>query len=375
MLHIHIYIYLYIWVHIHYNICIYIYIYAYPPWHPHSFLFFSTASRSQAHRLLLGRRCDGHRWWQTAKLAPLRWKAMRWTDHGILYSIDYPWFVVLSIGYQVHGIIVYVDLSIYHGIVLIYGLWISINQRKLGSNTSVLRTNRILRLEMMKGGARLRLDLDEGWCETLHDITIHHIETWPWWRVVWDFTWHNNTSHWDLTLMKGCVRLYMKGGVRVHEGWRREVVTKGSGDEGKWWRREVVTKGSGDDGKWWRREVVTKGSGDDGKWWRREVVTMGSGDEGKWWRREVVTKGSGDDGKWTKGSGDDGKWWRREVVTEGSGDDGKWWRREVMMKGSGDEGKWWRREVVTKGSGAHWNGCMGFVLGRKPEHETLCFSV
>ena len=52
-----------------------------------------------------------------------------------------------------------------------------INQRKLGSNTSVLRTNRILRLEMMKGGARLRLDLDEGWCETLHDITIHHIET------------------------------------------------------------------------------------------------------------------------------------------------------------------------------------------------------
>ena len=27
---------------------------------------------------------------------------------------------------------------------------------------------------MMKGGARLRLDLDEGWCETLHGITIHH---------------------------------------------------------------------------------------------------------------------------------------------------------------------------------------------------------
>ena len=47
-------------------------------------------------------------------------------------------------------------------------------QRKLGSNTSVLRTNRILRLEMMKGGARLRLDLDEGWCETLHYITIYH---------------------------------------------------------------------------------------------------------------------------------------------------------------------------------------------------------
>ena len=50
----------------------------------------------------------------------------------------------------------------------------AIDQRKLGSNTSVLRTNRILRLEMMKGGARLRLDLDEGWCQTLHYITIYH---------------------------------------------------------------------------------------------------------------------------------------------------------------------------------------------------------
>ena len=30
---------------------------------------------------------------------------------------------------------------------------------------------------MMKGGARLRLDLDEGWCETLHYITIHQKTT------------------------------------------------------------------------------------------------------------------------------------------------------------------------------------------------------
>ena len=175
-------------------------------------------------------------------------------------------------------------------------------------------------------------------------------------------------------------------------GWRREVMMKGSGDKGKWWRREVVTKGSGDEGKWWRREVTTKGSGDEGKWWRREVVTKGSGDEGKWWRREVwrrkevVTKGSGDEGK----CDDERKWWRREVVTKGSGDEGKWWRREVVTKGSGDEGKWWGRGVVTKGSGeeGEWwgrgvqialewlhEGCMGYVLGRKPEHETLCFSV
>ena len=31
----------------------------------------------------------------------------------------------------------------------------------------------LMELTMMKGGARVRLDLDEGWCETLHYITIH----------------------------------------------------------------------------------------------------------------------------------------------------------------------------------------------------------
>ena len=58
-----------------------------------------------------------------------------------------------------------------------------------------------------------RIDRDEGWCETLHYITIHQkrIDLGTWWR------------------------------------W--EVVTKGSGEEGKCWRR-----GSGG-----RREVVMKG--------------------------------------------------------------------------------------------------------------------
>ena len=37
-------------------------------------------------------------------------------------------------------------------LVIILGLYFLLHQRKLGSNTSVLRTNRILRLEMMKGG-------------------------------------------------------------------------------------------------------------------------------------------------------------------------------------------------------------------------------
>ena len=33
------------------------------------------------------------------------------------------------------------------------------------------------------------------------------------------------------------------------------------------------------------------------------VVTKGSGEEGKWWRRKVVTKGSGEEG-----SDDEGEW-------------------------------------------------------------------
>ena len=198
-------------------------------------------------------------------------------------------------------------------------------------------------------------------------------------------------------------------------GWRREVMMKGSGDEGKWWGREVVEKGSGDEGMWLRWEVVRKGSGEEGKWWRREVVKKGSDDEGEWWRREVVRKGSGEEGKW----------WRREVVKEGSGEEGKWWWR------GGDEGKWWVGEEagarnlvffrvkwlqpamkgtscvrrVRLGSfGSFYvfcnNGCscvrssvrflklwlqialewlheccMPCVVERKPEHETLCFSV
>ena len=189
----------------------------------------------------------------------------------------------------------------------------------------------------------------------------------------------------------------------------------GSGDEGKWWGREVVEKGSGDEGMWLRWEVVRKGSGEEGKWWRREVVKKGSDDEGEWWRREVVRKGSGEEGKW----------WRREVVKKGSGEEGKWWWR------GGDEGKWWVGEEagarnlvffrvkwlqpamkgtscvrrVRLGSfGSFYvfcnNGCscvrssmrflklwlqialewlheccMPCVVGRKPEHETLCFSV
>ena len=83
---------------------------------------------------------------------------------------------------------------------------------------------------MMKGGARLRLDLDEGWYETLHDITIHHkgidLDE-GWCETLHDITIHQKrvdldegwceTLHYitiqyitkGLTLMKGGVRLYM----------------------------------------------------------------------------------------------------------------------------------------------------------------------
>ena len=36
----------------------------------------------------------------------------------------------------------------------------------------------LMELTMMKGGARVRLDLDEGWCEPLHYMTIQSDEGW-----------------------------------------------------------------------------------------------------------------------------------------------------------------------------------------------------
>ena len=177
-------------------------------------------------------------------------------------------------------------------------------QRKWGSNTSVLRTNR-----------NVRLDIDEGRCETWHHITIHHK------RIIgYDTGWWRRAAVTREMVTKGSGET--KGNGDEGKWWGREVVTLGSGDFGKWWRREC-----GDFGKWWLREVVTKGSGEEGKWWLREVVRKGSGDEGKWWGREVVSKGSGE----TKGNGDEGKWWGREVVTLGSGDEGS-----AVTLGSGD---------------------------------------
>ena len=122
-------------------------------------------------------------------------------------------------------------------------------QRKLGSNLPSYG-----QIELWDSTSHNNT-LHEGWCETVHHITIHHKTI-----IGYDIGW-----------------------------WGREVVTKGSGDEeGVRWLWEVVTKGSGDEGKWWRREVVRKGSGDEKKWWWRE-----------WWIWEGATKGSVDLGrKW-----------------------------------------------------------------------------
>ena len=130
-----------------------------------------------------------------------------------------------------------------------------------------------------------RIDLDEGWCATLHYTTQCIRKDWPWWRVVWDFIIHNNTSEkkwpwWrvvcDFTLHNNThyITIHQKR-IDIDEG---RCETKGSGDEGRWWQSEVATLGSGDEGS-----VVTLWSGD-----YREVLTKGSVDEGNAEKRIVM---------------------------------------------------------------------------------------
>ena len=61
---------------------------------------------------------------------------------------------------------------------------------------------------MMKGGARVRLDLDEGWCETLHYIAIHQK------RIDFDEGWCE-TLHY-ITIHNKRIRSYA---VDLDEGW------------------------------------------------------------------------------------------------------------------------------------------------------------
>ena len=155
--------------------------------------------------------------------------------YDIWYLINDIWYMIFDIWY------------------MIFDTWyLMYDQRKLGSNLLSYGQIELWYLTSQnnrctQGGVRLYITNN-----TSHNITSQNTTS------------HNNTSN---------------------NNTSREVVamTKG-GDEGKWWRREVVTWGSDDSGKWWPREVVTQGSGDEGS----------GDDEGKWWASEVVTLGSGD---------------------------------------------------------------------------------
>ena len=155
-------------------------------------------------------------------------------------------------------------------------------------------------------------------------------------------------------------------------------------NEGKWWRREVVTKGSGDEGKWWRREVVRKGSGD--RSWSGDRSCMNVACSVLWGGSRSGMAASRSHGlscgeeagarnlvffrvKWLHATmqGATCGWGRfmRELVpplcsaTSGC----------VCLRSSMLFLKLWLQIAL------EWlhECCMGFVLGRKPEHETLYF--
>ena len=84
--------------------------------------------------------CRGKAWtWEPAQLAEEHSKR----SHGKMTRL-----VEEAIPYR-HASCMIITITITIIIITIKYIY---NQRKLGSNTSVLRTNRILRLEMMKGG-------------------------------------------------------------------------------------------------------------------------------------------------------------------------------------------------------------------------------
>ena len=179
-------------------------------------------------------------------------------------------------------------------------------------------------LTMMKGGAR---------CNNTSCVNTPE-KNWLWWRVVRDVTIHHVSIH--------------QKRIDYDEGW---CAMKGSGEEGKWWRWEVMRKGSGGDGKWWGREVRSDGIADD-----EEVMRKGSGDDGKWWGREVVTMGSGEEEKW---------WGMADRIGVFCKNGCSCVRNSMRFL------KLWLQIAL------EWlhECCMGNVVGRKPEHETLCFSV
>ena len=159
----------------------------------------------------------------------------------------------------------------------------------------------------------------------------------------------------DFYLMKGGVRLYIWW-LLPDEGWREtlHLITC------TWWR--VVWDFTSHDFylmKGGVRLYIWQLLPDEGRCETLHLMTF------TWWR--VV---------WDFTSCKDlGKQWPREVVTKGSGDLGIWLHdcchvllpcllrhrvRHVMLQNA----LWWLHSC-----------CMGCVCGRKPGHETVCFSV
>ena len=159
-------------------------------------------------------------------------------------------------------------LSLSLSVILKRGLWFPywLNyQRKLGRNTSGLRTNRIVRLDINEGWCATRhhltkyhkrIDIDEGWCATWHHLTIYHkqIESDEGWCAAWHHiaihhkrididegwraTWHHITIHHKrIDIDEGRCENWHH--IAIHN---KRIIGYDTG----WWRREVVTKGSGD---------------------------------------------------------------------------------------------------------------------------------
>ena len=181
---------------------------------------------------------------------------------------------------------------------------------------------------MMKGGAGLRLDLDEGWCETLRYIAIHHK------RIDIDEGWcetlHYLTIHHEkIDLDEGwcetlhCITIHHKG-IDLDAGWCETLhyITVCFGEEAG--ARNLVFFRV----KW--LQPAMKGT----SCVRR--LRLGS------FRTRVV---------------------RPSMCLATSGCSCVRWSMHFL--------KLWLQIAL------EWlhECCMSDVLGRKPEHETLCFSV
>ena len=186
-------------------------------------------------------------------------------------------------------------------------------------------------LTLMKGGARVRLDgidYDEGWCAS---------ETWPWWRVVWAFALHDNTAEknwlwwrvvWDFTLHNNT----------SEKNW-------------PWWR--VVWDFTLHNNTWVKNWL----------WWR--VVwdfTLHDNTSGKnllWWRVVVRLYTT-----W--------QYIRKELTLSFAASGCSCVRSPMRFLNL-----WLQIAMEWLLHCLSWlhECCMGYVLGRKPEHETLCFSV